>query len=172
MPDTSKLYKNILVAVDFSPSSAATLKQALWLAKEGRSRIVIAHSIPDMRRIIATTPRIIGGMPQLALPYGDIDHTQRELYREAEGKLSKMIAALHAADIDISYSILLGDAYVTITLIVQKECYDLVVAGTRGAGAWEKFLIGSTAKRLIRKCPSAVLIVKEEHLQRPIFVLA
>jgi len=42
MAGTLKPYRNILVAIDFSPSSAATLTQALWLAKVGRIRVVLA----------------------------------------------------------------------------------------------------------------------------------
>ena len=41
-----------------------------------------------------------------------------------------------------------------------------------GSAAWEHFLTGSTAKRLIRKCPAAVWIVKAEHVGPPKAVLA
>ena len=51
------------------------------------------------------------------------------------------------------------------------RCYN-VLAGTRGLGKWEQFFVGSTAKRLIRKCPSSVWIVKAGHICPPKVVLA
>jgi hypothetical protein len=39
---------------------------------------------------------------------------------------------------------------------VQQEGCDLMMTGTRGVSGWKQFFVGSTAKRLIRKCPSAV----------------
>ena len=38
--------------------------------------------------------------------------------------------------------------------------------------AWKEFLVGSTATRLIRKCPASVWIVKAEHAGPPNVVLA
>ncbi|RPI89277.1 MAG: universal stress protein [Planctomycetaceae bacterium] len=47
-----------------------------------------------------------------------------------------------------------------------------MLAGTRGLTAWEQFFVGSTARSLIRKCPSSVWIVKAEHVGPPRAVLA
>jgi nucleotide-binding universal stress UspA family protein len=55
---------------------------------------------------------------------------------------------------------------------VQAEAFDLVLAGTRGVSSWEKFLVGSTASRLIQKCPASVWIVKAKHVSPPKVVLA
>jgi nucleotide-binding universal stress UspA family protein len=55
---------------------------------------------------------------------------------------------------------------------VQAEGYDLVLAGTRGLGGWEQIFVGSTARRLVRKCPASVWIVKAEHTGPPRAVLA
>ena len=60
----------------------------------------------------------------------------------------------------------------SMTFVVQQEGYDLVMTGTRGASGWKQFFVGSTAKRLIRKCPSAVWFVKAEHVQAPKVILA
>ncbi len=65
-----------------------------------------------------------------------------------------------------------GASSVWIVYAVEKVRYDLVLAGTRGLAQWEQFLVGSTAKRLIRKCPSSVWIVKAEHVGQPKVVMA
>jgi nucleotide-binding universal stress UspA family protein len=158
-------YSNILVAIDFSPHSDAALKQAVWLARTNRGRIVLAHSLRDLRRVLQSTP-------QLELVYGDADRFQRELRREADQKLRNRVMELGARDVVISYETLLGEPYIAITHAVQAEGYDLVLAGTRGLAAWKEFIVGSTAKRLIRKCPSSVWIVTAENEEPPKVVLA
>ncbi|MFY8199226.1 MAG: universal stress protein, partial [Pirellula staleyi] len=44
--------------------------------------------------------------------------------------------------------------------------------GSRGHGDWTQFLVGSTAKRLVRKCPVSVWIVKSENVGPPKVILA
>lgn len=158
-------YRNILVAIDFSAHSYAALKQAVWLARTNRGRIVLAHSLRDLRRVLQSTP-------PLELVYGDVDLFQRELRREADQKLRSVVMELGATDVDIEFEILLGDPYIAITHAVQAEGYDLVLAGTRGLATWEEFFVGSTAKRLLRKCPSPVWIATVEHAEPPNVVLA
>lgn len=55
---------------------------------------------------------------------------------------------------------------------VQQGGFDLVLAGSRGLGDWTQLLIGSTAKRLVRKCPVSVWMVKSEDVGPPKVILA
>ncbi len=74
-------------------------------------------------------------------------------------------------DVDLTFRTLVGEPFVEIIRAVQVDGDDVVLAGTRGAEKLEQFC-GSTAKRLIRKCPASVWIVKAEHLVPPKVVLA
>ncbi|QDT73499.1 universal stress protein [Lacipirellula limnantheis] len=172
MPASHEWFKNILVAVDFSASTPTTLNQALRLAKTDQCRVALAHCVPDIARLIASTPRFIAGMPQLATLYGDIDQTQQDFKQDAAAQLSELTATLPTKDHEISSSVLVGDPDVAISQAVAEHGYDLVVCGTRGAGTWEKFLVGSTAKRLVRDCPTSVLVVNDEHRRPPQVVMA
>jgi universal stress protein E len=96
---------------------------------------------------------------------------EAEAIREAHSKLQKLAEQM-SASVEVQTQVYLGQAYAEITHTVQREGYDLVLAGTRGLAQWEQFLVGSTAKRLIRKCPSSVWIVKAEHVDQPKVVLA
>jgi nucleotide-binding universal stress UspA family protein len=82
------------------------------------------------------------------------------------------IANLRANDLDVKYETLLGEPFVELSHAVQAEGYDLVLTGTRGLSAWEQFLVVSTAKWLIRKCPASVWIVKAEHVGQPKVILS
>jgi nucleotide-binding universal stress UspA family protein len=104
--------------------------------------------------------------------YGEGETFQREIRRESDLRMRQMIADLGASELDVSYETWLGEPFVELTHAVQAEVYDLVLAGTRGLAAWEQFFVGSTAKRLIRKCPVSVWIVKAEHVGPPKVVLA
>ena len=86
--------------------------------------------------------------------------------------MHKIVVDLNATDLNINFRILIGEPFVEITHSVQTNGFDLVVAGTQGLAMWKQAFIGSTAKRLIRKCPSSVLIVKAGHVAPPKVVLA
>ena len=152
-------YDRILVAVDFSPDAAAALKQAVWLARQTGVQIVLAHTIPDLSKSVYWGPH-------------EREMNQRELRDRSDTAMRRMIVDLNAMDLDVKFETLLGEPFVEITHAVQAEGYNLVLAGTRGLGKWEHFFVGSTAKRLIRKCPSSVWIVKVGHICPPKVVLA
>lgn len=161
-------YQHILVATDFSPHAEAALKQAVWLARQNGARIVVMHTLPDrLREVHSETMRA-----QLDLLYGEGETVPRELRHKSEARMKQMIVDLQATDLDVRFQTLPGEPFVELTHAVQEEGFDLVLAGTRGLAAWERFLVGSTAQRLIRKCPSSVWIVKAEHVGPPKKVLA
>ncbi len=152
-------YDRILVAVDFSPDAAAALKQAVWLARQTGVQIVLAHTIPDLSKSVYWGPY-------------EREMNQRELRDRSDTAMRRMIVDLNAMDLDVKFETLLGEPFVEITHAVQEEGYNLVLSGTRGLGKWEHFFVGGTAKRLIRKCPSSVWIVKVGHICPPKVVLA
>lgn len=168
MTDMNQGYKRILVAMDFSPDAKAALQQAVWLARESRARIVVAHTVPDLRRVASFTPMA----PEADVWQGQSIELQREIRESSDSTLRQLIVDLNATDLDLTTETFLGEPFVEITRAVQQQRYDLVLAGTRGLAAWEQFLVGSTAKRLIRKCPSSVWIVKAQHVGPPKAVLA
>lgn len=161
-------YRRILVATDFSSHAEAALQQAVWLARQAGASIVLAHTLPDLRRVMHASSY----KARLDLLYGEGELFQREVRQESDAKMRSAIANLNATDLNIKVETLLGEPFVEITHAVQQEEYDLVIAGTRGLAAWEQFFVGSTAKRLIRKCPASVWIVKAEHVGPPKVVLS
>jgi nucleotide-binding universal stress UspA family protein len=161
-------YHRILVATDFSPHAEAALKQAVWLTRRTGASLVLAHTVPDLQRAVHSASY----KARLALLYGEDDLFQREICQESETKMRRSIVNLKATDLNIKFETLLGEPFVEITHAVQQEGYDLVLAGTRGLASWEQFFVGSTSRRLIRKCPASVWIAKEEHVGPPKVVLA
>lgn len=161
-------FKQILVATDFSPCADMALRQAAWLAHQSRARLVVVHCLDHLRRAVHS----MSYQAKLDLLSADGQLFQKEIREDSDRKIRQQIAALESRDIEISYETLLGEPFVEMTHAVQQEGYDLVFSGTRGRSGWKEFFVGSTAKRLIRKCPSAVWIVKPEHADPPKVILA
>ncbi len=161
-------YQRILVATDFSSHAEAALKQAVWLARSTKAKITLVHTLPDLKQLVhhAST------RAKLDLLQGEGNQFDKEVKQRSDAKLRHIVAEMNADDVSIECQTLLGDAYVELTHFAQAGNFDLVLAGTRGLAAWEQFFVGSTAKRLIRKCPADVWIVKAEHVGPPQVVLA
>lgn len=128
----------------------------------------MANVVADLKRAVSRTSY----QARIEFLEGHEERFQRELRLSADAKLKRMIASLGETELEITYETLLGEPYVELIHTVQQENYDLVVAGTRGHNAWKRLVLGSTAKRLIRKCPASVWIVKNEGNNTPNSVLA
>jgi nucleotide-binding universal stress UspA family protein len=100
-----------------------------------------------------------------------IEDFELEAIREAHEKLRRLAEKIGGL-IEVQTKVYVGESYGELTHAVQQEGYDLVLAGTRGLSQWQQFLVGSTAKRLIRKCPASVWIVSAEHVGPPKVILA
>ncbi len=161
-------YRRILIATDFSPSSEAALKQAVWIARRSGAQLVLAHALPDLLGVAHSA----SADAKLDLLFGQGEKFQREVSQTSLARMRQMIADLGVADLDIRYETLIGKPYVEIPYAVQQQGYDLVVAGTRGFGPFRRIFVGSTAKRLIHRCPCSVWVVKAEHVGPPKAILA
>jgi nucleotide-binding universal stress UspA family protein len=167
MPDQKQGYSNILVATDFSEHAKAAAKLAVWVSAQNQAQVVLAHVLSDLRRAVHHSSY----KARMDLLYGEGELFEREIRRKSDAQLKSIIAGLDRPG-SIQYETLLGEPFVEIVHAVQQEGYDLVMTGTRGFSAWRQFLVGSTAKRLIRKCPCSVWNVKAEHATPPKVVLA
>jgi nucleotide-binding universal stress UspA family protein len=151
-------YERILAATDFSEWGDKALQRAVWLAQISQSPLVVAHVVADLRKAVHQTSY----HSRLEFLEGHEEHFQRELRLGSDAKLKRAIASLGATGIEIRYETLLGEPHVELIHSVQQEKYDLVVVGTRGHSAIQKLILGSTAKRLVRKCPTSVWVAKQQ----------
>ncbi|WP_373652694.1 universal stress protein [Schlesneria sp. DSM 10557] len=161
-------YRHILVATDFSPPAEAALKQAVWLSQKTGAKITLAHCLPNIRKLLESAS--YEGKKDFL--YGEGSTFHHEVERDSLAKMQKLIAQTNIGSDQIRPITLLGAPHLQIATAVQSEGCDLVLAGTRGMSTWQHFLIGSTAKRLVRNCPASVWIVKGETQSQPQRILA
>jgi universal stress protein E len=161
-------FKNILVATDFTHNAETVLQQALWIADHSNARITLIHVLPDLRKaIVSASPTA-----RYDLLFGQSEQFQEEMREEAQARMRFLIAKLHAEDRDITCRTLLGDPALAIIHAVQQDKHDLVLVGTRKLTTWEQVFVGSTTKRLLRKCPAPVWTVKVEASTAPNSIMA
>lgn len=168
MADVRNGFQNVLVATDFSQCADTALQQAIWLSRSCGAKLVLAHVLEDLRKAAHS----LTYAAKIDLLAADGELCEKEIRQKSDVRLQQQIAALHLKDLEISYETLLGEPFVELIHAVQQKGYDLLMLGTRGLSTWKQFFVGSTAKRLIRKCPSSVWIVKADHSSPPRVILA
>jgi nucleotide-binding universal stress UspA family protein len=161
-------YQKLLVATDFSPPAEAAVKQAVWLAQRSQAQLVVAHVLSGVSRAILDASAVA----RTELLQGNVEVFEREIRKDADHRLQRLVADFAPSGVNIASETLLGEPFVEIIHAVQQEKFDLVMTGTRGLSGWKRFLVGSTATRLVRKCPSSVWVVRKEPAAPPRAILA
>jgi universal stress protein E len=146
--------EKILVAVDYSPTSEAALRQAIALGKLLGARVTAAHVLTDLRGALEAMP----AEARWKLVAGDIDEFEKSLRQGSDEKLAQL-AQQHAGELAIDTVTLVGKAYAELIRATMSKQYDLVVAGTLGMSMVKKLFIGSVAEKLVHYCPAPVWVV-------------
>ena len=151
LPQLSKqgaLFRNILVAVDFSEPSRRALSVALALARQCCSHLSTVHVLrTDWRYEVLESP------PELELERIDaahklhtwIDNVRSEV-AESELKIDSMLVR-H------------GPPARAIVALVAELQNDLIVLGTHGRGGLLKLALGSVAEEILRTVPCPVITI-------------
>lgn len=156
MNESTRLFRKILVATDFSSCAAAALEQAAELARPSHAKITLAHAIPLTRE---TMEEFVAN-PWYAA--ANVDEIEQRLQQGADARLQAAIAPYQGDGAALDCKTLWGTPFLEIIHLVQEEGYDLVAVGTRGHSPLSRFLVGSTAAKLVRKCPCPVLVAKPD----------
>ena len=147
--------KNVLVGTDFSTGSRSAIRLAAAIARAHGSRLVIAH-------VVHTDPA------------GDYvvrrkDVTGDDLRVEgARARLERLAKPIRASGLAVETVVTTGKPYADLLGVAERFKADLLVVGTRGLGRVQRFLLGSTAERLVRAAPMPVLVAKGTAKATPI----
>jgi universal stress protein E len=152
-------FHNILVVTDFSDHAAAAMGRAVSLAENADVKITALHVITDVAAAVPGTS--FAG--HWRIPPGELHHAEEKLRHHAAERLGEWLAPLVKPGREVASEVRVGVADVEIIHSVLHNKHDLVLAGTRGLSAVGRFLVGSTAERLIRNCPCPVWIVQPKH---------
>jgi nucleotide-binding universal stress UspA family protein len=138
--------KRILVPVDFSEPSQRAVEYGLSLSLRFKARLVLTH-------IVSSSTALIYTFPTESLAF------EKEQARYATSMLPDMVPEEYRERVDLRTIVKVGEVRSELLSIVKNEEIDLVVMGTHGRGAFERFLLGSLTERMLRKLDVPILTV-------------
>jgi nucleotide-binding universal stress UspA family protein len=150
---TQVLFRHILFATDFSPSSTTALLYAVTIARHFGAKLYLAYVIPtDAFDLI---------------PVGERDSALENM----RGHVEEQMAGLRAGSLlrGIRHEVLVdhGHVWPMISVMAEKHKIDLIVTGTHGRRGVEKLLLGSTAEEILRCSRTPLLMVGPDNLVSP-----
>jgi nucleotide-binding universal stress UspA family protein len=139
---------DILVPVDFSPTSMNAVRVALGIA-EPDGDVTLLHVI-DTEFV---EDAVAAGM-------GPSDEITAKLRAQAESNFASALENIHAEGVDIEKMIVVGSPFVEILKIARDLDLPMIVMGVRGRSTpSEELLFGSTAEKVLRGTRVPVLCV-------------
>lgn len=126
--------KKILVFVDFTDTAMIAVDQAIALAKEHNSEIVICN----------------------------ISNTHKDVHSKIlEEQLTPYVKRAKTANVSATVNLDYGDIHSSAHSVVEDVEPDLVVVGTHGKEGVRQELFGSNIYKLVRDIPKPTLVVNE-----------
>ncbi|MDP1535975.1 MAG: universal stress protein [Burkholderiales bacterium] len=142
--------KNVLAATDFSSPSRHAADRAARLAHSTGARLRLVHAL---------SANALAQLQQLLGLGSAVEQTLIEQTRQA---LDVMAGELGTArGVAIESALLQGAVLEEVSRQADEMPADLMVLGARGAGFMRRFVLGSTAERLLRKSKHPMLVVKQ-----------
>ena len=161
------MVSKILAATDFSEQANAAIRHAATLAKRFDAELVLMHvgSPPEPPPAGAVIPsRVVSQVTTLV----------EKIHAENEEELSALAEKLRADGASIATRLTVDHPDVAIADTASEIGADLVVTGTHGRTGVQRFLLGSTAERVVRLSEVPVLVSRppapESGLYRRVLV--
>jgi nucleotide-binding universal stress UspA family protein len=137
--------KRILITTDFSPASLTVMPMAKQILENSDAEATILHIV--------------------SLEHTGTMQEGRKLHHKAELKLEELKENYFRGFEDrvhLETEVTTNSPQVSITKIIDKKKFDLLVLSTIGKSAFKYMLIGSNAASLIRTASCPVLVVQPE----------
>lgn len=145
------MFKNILVAVDGSNTSALALQEAIHLAQEQKAKLRIAHVVDETTLNWPET--------------GDVDEVQETFRQTGRKILETAMTAVHAAGMTAETRMVEIETFgrrVSDMIASEAEAWsaDLIIVGTHGRRGMRRLLLGSVAEEVTRVAVKPVLTIR------------
>jgi len=144
-------YRRILVAVDGSPASLKGLREALRIAKDDRSQVLLFHVVNEF---YAYAP--LEGFA----PGPDVVPAMREGGRRTLEKAKALADKAGVSAKTVLRETFGGPAADAIVREARKQRADLIVLGTHGRRGLRRMVLGSDAEQVVRASSVPVLLVR------------
>ena len=154
-------FRNILVGVDladgdlclsheFSAATRSAVNNAIWLAEHTGARITFLTSLMPCLGDLRETRSLVE-MERLQIVVDAI-------HERAETRVTGLVAEAQSHGVEANEVRTDGPAWLKLIEAVVTQGHDLVLVGSHHQHALGRLLLGSTGRRLIRKCPCPVWV--------------
>jgi nucleotide-binding universal stress UspA family protein len=139
----------IFFATDFTDASTPAFHEAISMARQNGSELVIAHAyqIPSLGIAGTVSPDMY-------------DVWDRRLREDAEARLRALADEAAKEGVQASPLVLFGDPYEVLVQAATDRAADLLIMGTHGRRGISRLFLGSVASRVISTAPCPVLTVR------------
>jgi len=163
--------KRILYATDLSENARYAYAYAVSLAEHYNARIIILHVTGDYPNLDAMVEGYISTERWEAIKAANMQETTQALIgkkrdnvaiREVLSQFAQETGTDATANADIIDEIVVTRGHAVdqiLTQATERGC-DLIIVGSRGYGALQDVVLGSTARRVIRRATLPVLAVR------------
>jgi nucleotide-binding universal stress UspA family protein len=145
------MFSRILLATDFSEHSRKAYPWAARLATSNQGKVVLVHALEG--DLVANAPVFAGYMQAETL---DISRYRDEFRKAAEAALEEAAGEVRALGAEVESHLIQGKrpSEVVVRAAQELKC-KVIVISTHGRGGLAKFLLGSTAEKVVRiaHCP-------------------
>ena len=140
-------FKKLLVGIDTGESQHPALEHAVDLAAHLDASLTIVATLRDFTWF------------QQHVTVRDHKHAQDLLIEGKQQQLEALAEPIRQQGIEVVTKVLVGETSVEMIREVLRDDYDLVVHVTKGAASRRVGFFGTTAFKLLRKCPCPVWLV-------------
>ena len=154
--------KKILFPTDFSAASKNAFVYALQLAESIHAEIVTAHFYQMPQTNYINVSEYLGEI------YDVNELSNFENYRDEVPILRLIADENNLGHIKISHALILGDLVQEIKKLTEKENFDFIVMGTKGATALQDTLFGTIATKVMNEVNVLTLVIPEDCKYQPI----
>ncbi len=156
---------SIVVAIDYSDTSALALREAANFAKShAQSHLHVVHVTPAAPVAIQTLgladPSLGGNITSSSPSALLTDEMTKNLQAYVEKSLSDIATDLVEAPMHWTIHLRNGDPAHAIAQLASDLRANLVVVGTHGRQGLERFIMGSVAEGVVRLAPCPVLVAR------------
>eukprot|EP00913_Durusdinium_trenchii_P013395 g12576.t1 len=141
-------YKNIIAAIDTRLKAHPIVEEAARIAKSNGASLKIVDVVPELPWVARLVVREHANFLQM-------------VGREKQQQLENLASRIRGRGVDVETKVLYGKTSVEIVREVLRGRHDVVLAVAKGKNSRRKEFFGTTARRLLRDCPSAVWLIPD-----------
>lgn len=152
------MFRTILIPTDFSECSRRALDLGFDLADKYHCRVLVLHASASIDHSSFVDEQVLESVGRV------LDAESDRLEAAARAEMERLVEEMgHTVAADrVEYRVAFGSPATLVVDLATEIGADLIVMGTHGRKGIRDALMGSTAERVTRRAPCAVLTVKAE----------